>query len=343
MSKLISKKKHIYPPSGALDRYLRDFNRTFRMPLTYDELLAYEDAIALYDRQGEDTLWSTLKYGQANRQEIYDGLVAMYSYMRTEGDNTAARHLQVDRVDLCMYGNTKPFRVRITNTLNDNFEYFYIKRSDANRIYGLELEHILSPNRISFFADQTTLIEDHIHGIPGDIFRDKYLDQSDLNPVRLAKEFVKFNERCLLTLLGDMHASNFVLDITMDFEMNFYRIRAIDFDQQCYEGRLKVYRPQFFKQNSRYVSMVIETLPEETILQYQKEERILIHKRLRSSRFRFDALIKVMAEQQIAPQKNVISLKDELAAFYRCQDFEKCQNMAELLVTSLDQVKNRGG
>jgi hypothetical protein len=35
------------------------------------------------------------------------------------------------------------------NKINDNFDYFYIKNADASRIYGLELEHILSPNKIN--------------------------------------------------------------------------------------------------------------------------------------------------------------------------------------------------
>ena len=53
------------------------------------------------------------------------------------------------------------------------------------------------------------------------------------NKIRLAKEFVKFNERCFVRLLGDMRTYNFVVDITPDIEDFQYRIRAIDFDQQA--------------------------------------------------------------------------------------------------------------
>ena len=337
MTKLISKKKKIYPPTSSLLDYLQKFNRTFDMPVGYDDLMGFSDAIPLQDAQGEDTLWLSLCYDPQSRDEIYHGLLSMYAHMRTEDSTTSPGHLEVDRVDLCTYGNTKPIRVRITNKLNDNFEYFYVKRSDANRIYGLELEHILSPNRIGFFASPTTLIEEHIYGIPGDMLLEKYFHNTDLNKVRLAKEFVKFNERCTRRLLGDMHASNFVVDITMDFEMNFYRIRAIDFDQQSYEGSLKVYRPQFFKQNSPFVQMVMDTLDPETISQYKQEERSVIHKRMRSSRFRLDALIDVMTSKQIAPGANVKSLREDLAEFYRDSEFLSCQNMAEVLLVSLHQ------
>jgi hypothetical protein len=34
------------------------------------------------------------------------------------------------------------------------------------RIYGLELEHILSPDKINFLVYNDTLIEEHIMGIP---------------------------------------------------------------------------------------------------------------------------------------------------------------------------------
>jgi len=44
------------------------------------------------------------------------------------------------------------------------------------------------------------------------------MQDSHLNPIRLAKEFEKFNERCFVRLLGDMHSSNFVIDVTPDFE-----------------------------------------------------------------------------------------------------------------------------
>lgn len=39
------------------------------------------------------------------------------------------------------------------------------------RVYGLELEHLLSPNRINYLMHRAgTLVEEHIAGIPGDVF-----------------------------------------------------------------------------------------------------------------------------------------------------------------------------
>ena len=138
------------------------------------------------------------------------------------------------------------------NIINDNYIFLYIKKADASRIYGLELEHLLSPNHINFLVYKSTLIEEHIIGIPEDIFIEQNLDKLSIQDKRaLAKEFVKFNERCFIRLLADMRSYNYVIVITQDFD----RIRAIDFDQQSYEGNPKVYKPQFLKENNALVDM----------------------------------------------------------------------------------------
>ena len=64
------------------------------------------------------------------------------------------------------------------------------------------------PQRNQLSADRETLVEEHIIGVPGDDFIDNFLEREDLNEVRLAKEFIKFNERCFVRLLGDMRAYN---------------------------------------------------------------------------------------------------------------------------------------
>ena len=91
------------------------------------------------------------------RRDIDRALLKIYTFLRAGGDLSMMRHLVVERVDLCLYGNTKPFRVRISNPYNDNFDSFYIKQADASRIYGLELEHILSPNRLNYYHYKGTL------------------------------------------------------------------------------------------------------------------------------------------------------------------------------------------
>ena len=242
------------------------------------------------------------------------------------------------RIDYCTFGNSNPFRIRIVNRLNDNYDYFYIKQADASRIYGLELEHILSPNRISYFVHGETLVEEHIAGIPGDQFIQNNLADRGFNEIRLAKEFVKFNERCFVRLLGDMRSYNYVIDITPDFEDVHYRIRAIDFDQQSYEGKRTLYMPQFFKENNALVNLCIRHMTPQTMNQYQIEERTLIAKRIGSAKYMIRDLLDCMIHDRISTPDKVDLLKNELSEFYQNNAFLKCSNMGQLVKTSLMEM-----
>ncbi|WP_373398719.1 hypothetical protein V8V91_03200 [Algoriphagus halophilus] len=335
---LISKKKKIFPISPGLRRYLIKYSREVDIPIHYHELLRYSSSIALYDSKDQDTLWETVFYDQSDREEIHLNVKKIYALLKAGGDMSVMEHLYVDRIDLCIYGNTQPFRVRIVNRINDNFDYFYIKNADASRVYGLELEHLLSPNRISYLVHKNTLIEEHIAGIPGDKFMRIHMEDSHLNPIRLAKEFVKFNERCFVRLLGDMHSANFVIDVTPDFEETHYRIRAIDFDQQSYEGKKSIYLPQYFKENNMLIQLGMKYITPESMHQYQKEERALIAHRLRSSQKGIDDILRAMEHDKISLPENIDSLKKDLAKHYSNEKFLSCTNMGQILRISLEQL-----
>ena len=269
---------------------------------------------------------------------LREGLLKMYAILKTEGDLSFINHLEVARIDYCSFGNSNPFRIRIVNKFNDNYDHYYIKIADASRIYGLELEHILSPNRITFFTSGNTLVEEHIPGIPGDLFIDRMLNDPTTNKTRLAKEFVKFNERCFIRLLGDMRSYNFVMNITPDIEDYQYRIRAIDFDQQCYEGRKNLYLPQFFKENYALVELVLHHLNKDSIQQYQTEERTMMAFRLSSARYKIKQLIDIMRCDPIMPQEKIEQLTTELAIYHHNDDFLKCKTAGDIVRANLKQV-----
>ena len=335
---LISKKKIIYPIGAGLRRYLTQYGREVDIPIHYHELLRYTNSIALYDSKEQDTYWETVFYDQSDREEIHQNVKKIYALLKAGGDLSVMEHLYIDRIDLCVFGNTQPFRVRMVNRINDNFDYFYIKNADASRVYGLELEDLLSPNRISYLVHQTTLIEEHIAGIPGEKFMRLHMTDPNLNPIRLAKEFVKFNERCFVRLLGDMHSSNFVIDVTPDFEETHYRIRAIDFDQQCYEGKKSIYLPQYFKENNALIQLGMDVITPESMRQYQREERSLIATRVKSSHLELEDVLQTMENDQLAPKSHVDQLKNELTKHYQTKDFLKCSSMGEILRKSLSLV-----
>lgn len=341
----ISKKKIQYKIIPELRKYLWKYSREMRVPIKYSDLLHFNYSIPIYDNQGNDSLWLSVMYDQLDMAEIHLGLKQIYAMLYTDGDMWVVDHLIIERVEYCTFGNSKPFRVRLRNTLNDNYGYYYVKQADASRVYGLELEHILSPNKINFIVDNDTLIEDHIAGIPGDAFIKNYFTDSSINKVRIAKEFIKFNERCFVRLLGDMRSYNYVVDITPDFEEVQYRIRSIDFDQQSYEGRKNMYLPQYFKENYPAVRLCITHIGRETMMQYQKEERTLIAKRLKSSRYRVKDLVDIMIKDRISTDEKVNQLKHELAEHFNDDSFLKCRNMGEILkknmkVTLLKPMRN---
>lgn len=338
-NKLISKKKPTYPITEALSKYLNRHGRTIQIPVYYDDLLRFQGSVSIYDKNGKDTLWVSVYYSEFETEEINNSLKKIYSILQSDGSDTILPYLNIDSVDFCTFGNSKPFRVKVRNVLNDNYIYLYIKTADASRIYGLELESILSPNNINFLVHKSTLIEEHIIGIPGDDFIDNYLDKcSDRDKKEIAKEFVKFNERCFVRLLGDMRSYNYVVVLTHDFDRIQYRIRAIDFDQQSYEGNAKVYKPQFLKENYELVGMTLNLLQQTSIDQYENEERSLLAKRAVSERKRLKRLMNCMRNDVISPPEKVKQLKMDLFKLTGDVNFKKSTNMGEVLSSALDFV-----
>ena len=334
----ISKKKKSYPISEELFIYLEDFGRIEELPFVYQDLLRYNYSIQLSNKAGQDTLWETVFYTPQETEELNRRLVMTYAMMKVEGNMSLMEHLYVDRIDYCPFGNSRPFRIRIKNQYNDNYDYFYVKLADASRVYGLEFEDILSPNRINYMVNADTLVEEHIIGIPGDQFIQNNLRDLTVNHTRLAKEFIKFNERCFVRLLGDMRSYNFVIDMTADFDDTQFRFRAIDFDQQCYEGKRTMYLPQFFKENNPYVDLCVKYMNKETILQYQLEERSRISRRMKTARFRLASLLEVMEGDEISQKDKVIQLREELAIHYKSDRFKKCKSMGQIMKVSLDMI-----
>ena len=338
--KLMSKKKPTFPVNNLLDEYLKKYNRNIKISIFYDDLLRFQGSVIVYDKNEKDTLWVRTYYSEYDRKEIDASLKKIYTILHSDGGNDTLPFLNVDAIDYCTFGNSKPFRIKIRNILNDNYTYFYVKKADASRIYGLELEHILSPHNMNFLVYKDTLIEEHISGIPGDDFIKEFLPKcTESEKSQIAKEFVKFKERCLVRLLGDMRSYNYVIIPTHDFDKIIYKIRAIDFDQQSFEGNLKVYNLQFLKENFKIVDMVNRKLDNNSINQYKLEERSFMAKRMISSPRRASSLIECMKNDSISFDHNIQLLKKQLIKYVGDVKFKECQNMGDILETILVFVK----
>ncbi len=329
-------KKRIIPVGDRLREYLAWREREVRLPVSYSRLRDFVASAPLLNRDGSDTLWETVAYPPHEMESLAEGLTETYALLKGEGRTDIFRHLYVDRIDFCAFGNSQPFRVRIVNKFNENHDYFYVKIADASRVYGLEFEHMLSPNRMLYLTAKDTLVEEHVPGIPGDIFAAKWLEMPNVNPVRLAKEMVKFNARTLIRLLGDMRAYNFVVMVMPDFDSTQIRVRPLDFDQQSYNGRARVYMPQYFKENNPFVFHCQRHVNITTAQQYVQEELSLMHRRALTAASPLRALLDAMRVEPPAPGEKAVQLAGELAEHYGASRFAKIDNMADLMVASLE-------
>lgn len=338
-----TRKKPSYPIGGDLRSYLRKFRRERDLPVTYERLRHFHEAVPIMDNAGRPTLWDSVAYRAEEISALNEDLKRIYALLRVDGDFSVMQHLYIDRVDFCTFGNSMPFRIRIVNAFNDNPDYFYIKQADASRIYGLELEHLLSPNRLNFLTAGNTLVEEHIAGLPGDLFSERWLESPELKPIRIAKELVKFNERCFVRLLGDMRSYNYVVVLTPDFEGWQVRIRAMDFDQQSHHGRKNFYLPQFFKENTRLAQFCVKHLHKETALQYQREEQTLMLARAELAATRLSALLDAMEGDPIAPEENVVALREGLAEHFKSDRYLRCTSMGALVRENITMLRHHHG
>jgi len=335
----VTKKKISFEVSKSFRKYLKRYGREMSLPVSYDTLRHFNFSIPVLDSYGKDTLWESVFYIPSLTDEIHASLKRMYSILKSSGHTQAEEHLYIERIDYCLFGNSKPFRVKIVNNYNEVYDYFYIKVADSSRIFGMELEHLLSPNFMNFLIDGNTLVEEHISGVPGDMFITHYLHRPEFNPKRIAKEFVKFNERCFVRLLGDMRSYNFIFDITQDFDDVQFKIRSIDFDQQSYEGNKNNYLPQFFKENLVFVDLVKKHLNKEVISQYQQEERSQIIRRIKSERQRLRDLRVAAGDDPLSLEPKIKQLAKELSQHYNDNpDFLKCKTMPQLMYLHLKEL-----
>lgn len=334
----ISKKKLSFSVSKSFKKYLKRYGREIALPVSYDILKHFNYSIPVKDKDGKDTYWETVFYNPSLTDEIHAALKRVYSLLKSSGHTHAEEHLHIERIDYCLFGNSKPFRIKIVNNYNEVYDYFYIKVADASRIFGMELEHLLSPYWINFLVDENTLAEEHISGIPGDMFIKDYLNKPEYNLKKIAKEFVKFNERCFIRLLGDMRSYNFVFDITQDFDDIQFRIRAIDFDQQSYEGSKNIYMPQFFKENLVFVQMVQKLLHPDVIKQYQQEESSQIIRRIKAQRQRLRDLRGAAADDPLSTLPKIHQLAEELAIHHNSPKFINCDTMPQVMYLHLKEL-----
>jgi hypothetical protein len=127
-----------------------------------------------------------------------------------------------------------------------------------------------------------------------------------------------------------MRSVNYVVDITPDFEEVQYRVRAIDFDQQSYEGNGNTYLAFRFNSNRKVTRLAFNVLNRKSIDQYVAEEHAQMARRARVESSRLKALLGIMRREDIAPHEHVTTLARDLDRMHNTSGFGDCQSMGEL-------------
>jgi hypothetical protein len=143
----------------------------------------------------------------------------------------------------------------------------------------------------------------------------------------------------MIRLLGDMRSYNYVIVPTHDFDHVVFKIRAIDFDQQCYEGRLNVYRPQFCIENLDMVNLVRNKIQKESIDQYKIEERSIVAKRMLSYQTRINSLTQCMQNDILSIPNYIERLREDIYQYTLDVAFRRSHTMGDIVKNALEFIK----
>jgi hypothetical protein len=286
------------------------------------------------DKKGKWTHWENAVYDPSQREFLDKALVETFIALKKPASWTNS--FEIDRIDFCEFGNSIPFRVKIIEKATGKPEFFYIKQADASRVYGLELEYLLTGNPINFLYFQNTLVEEHIAGIPGDQFLSNSTPLTEDQKKAVAQAFVEFNESCFVRLLGDMRSYNFVVSTSKVGHP--YRLRAIDFDQQSYEGRKWLYFPRYYKENKPYAELVEQYLSPDEIAQTRSEANTDMAARITACRRRMMQLVNSMVKDEISETYKIRMLGAELNQHFGITRFSRCKTMGAIVKQQLKQV-----
>jgi hypothetical protein len=92
----ISNKKPFFPVSKSLMTYLSMYSREMPISILYSDLRHYQDTIPLEDNTGKATLWETALYPETQMQELNEGLIEIYSILKSDGATHGSRSSGTD-------------------------------------------------------------------------------------------------------------------------------------------------------------------------------------------------------------------------------------------------------
>ena len=84
--------------------------------------------------------------------------------------------------------------------------------------------------------------------------------------------------------------------------------------------------------------MVMNLLNQETIEQYQKEERTLISRRYQTAERRVGSLLNIMSKEQLSTPEKTKQLNRELADHYKTKIFQNADTMGKIVRTHIEYL-----
>ena len=78
----ISRKKPIFGVGAGLSKYLKTYQREAKLPISYAELLNFQETVPVMDKAGNDTFWETPLYPPYIQDQLYEGLKVVYAILK---------------------------------------------------------------------------------------------------------------------------------------------------------------------------------------------------------------------------------------------------------------------
>lgn len=309
----------------AVFEYLSRHYRISSLP-AYDD---FRDLLERPDSHGPNERVQLIIPAQARaRTNSLSRQVSAFLWGR-EVNQEQLRALEVRTAELIPYADNEPVRVEVASDVLEP-RAFYAKPFGEQRMFGLELEHLVS-RPYNFVVSGSGIFEEEVPGIEGVTMEkaDERLDEA------YVRECARFEARCQALLFGDMHEYNWLVEQRRrpDSSEVRYEIRTIDPDKLFELDELKYV---VFSRERR--QEMIGVIGEDAY----EAEAAFERKRMRNSfldnRERVDEVLRLVGNSEIC---NAVvkryDLAQKLAIYHRNEDFYNAENAGELLERHLHE------
>jgi len=313
-----------------LFKYLTQHHKASSLPSYHDmrECVDYEREV-----DEEDPGLEELFVVPESRDEFHQAVrqVASHLWGGEAHPPELFQNLSVVSVHEYTYADHKPLRIEVmlpgavTHT-------FYAKPFNERRLYGLELEHLLSPYKYDYSVSGEAIFEDHIMGTDAKDFMEAYRGYPYRNP-DFAEEMLRLDFRTRAFLLGDMHDQNYIISQVESGDERAFVARPIDFDKlfliRDLEGAGVI--------STKDRESVTELLGKgrcESVIGFERER---MKRRFYENKARIRDLFNLIGQSQDC-SSSLPDLSMSLAQHYGSQDLYDADSMGELFRGHLRRV-----